>query len=430
MIDTTIEHLDRHVGQEIRLRGWVYNARSSGKILFLLVRDGTGIVQCPVVKGEVPEEMFAQAEKLTQESSLEVQGFVREDKRAPGGYEMTVKGLKVFQIAEPYPITPKEHGTAFLMEHRHLWLRSKRQNAILRVRSEVIQAMRDFLAEREFVCMDAPIFTPNAVEGTTTLFETDYFGEKAYLSQSGQLYNEATAAAFGKVYCFGPCFRAEKSKTRRHLTELWMLEPEMAYADLDDEMALAEDMTVYLVERVLSRRRRELQDLERDTSKLEKVKKPFPRISYDEACALLQKKGVDFAWGGDFGGGDETVLANQFEVPFFVHRFPAAIKAFYMKRDPARPEVILGADLLAPEGYGEIIGGGEREDDLAALEKRIGEEKLPRAAYEWYLDLRRFGSVPHSGFGIGVERAVAWICHLDHLREAIPFPRLLERMYP
>ena len=427
---TAIQHLDRQVGKEVLIRGWVYNTRSSGKILFLLVRDGTGIVQCPVIQGDVADKIFADAEKLTQESSLEIQGVVREDKRAPGGYEVTVKDLKVIQVAEPYPITPKEHGTAFLMEHRHLWLRSKRQTAILRVRSEIIQAMRDFMAEREFTCLDAPIFTPNACEGTTTLFQTDYFGEKAYLTQSGQLYNEATAAALGKVYCFGPCFRAEKSKTRRHVTEMWMMEPEMAYADLDDMMALSEDLTVYVVERVLSRRMRELLDLERDVSLLEKVKKPFPRISYDEACEILRKNGVEFQWGGDFGGGDETVLANQFEAPFFVHRFPAAVKAFYMKRDPARPEVVLGADMLAPEGYGEIVGGGQREDDLATLEQRIVEEKLPREAFQWYLDLRRYGSVPHAGFGIGVERTVCWICRLDHIRESIPFPRLLEKMYP
>jgi asparaginyl-tRNA synthetase len=430
VITTSIQHLDLQVGKEVLIRGWVYNTRSSGKILFLLVRDGTGIVQCPVIQGEVTDKIFADAEKLTQESSLEIQGVVREDKRAPGGYEVTVKDLKVFQVAEPYPITPKEHGTAFLMEHRHLWLRSKRQTAILRVRSEIIQAMRDFMAEREFTCLDAPIFTPNACEGTTTLFQTDYFGEKAYLTQSGQLYNEATAAALGRVYCFGPCFRAEKSKTRRHVTEMWMMEPEMAYADLDDMMALSEDLTVYVVERVLFRRMRELKDLERDVSLLEKVRKPFPRISYDEACELLRKNGVDFQWGGDFGGGDETVLANQFEAPFFVHRFPAAVKAFYMKRDPARPEVVLGADMLAPEGYGEIIGGGQREDDLATLEQRIAEEKLPREAFQWYLDLRRYGSVPHAGFGIGVERTVCWICRLDHIRESIPFPRLLEKMYP
>lgn len=430
MTDTTIEHLDKHVGKEVRLRGWVYNTRSSGKIIFLLVRDGTGIVQCPVIRGEVTDEAFACAEKLTQESSLEVQGVVREDKRAPGGYEVTVKELKVHQIAEPYPITPKEHGTAFLMEHRHLWLRSKRQAAILRIRSEIVQAMRDFLAEREFLCLDTPIFTPNAVEGTTTLFEVDYFGEKAYLAQSGQLYNEALAMALGKVYCFGPCFRAEKSKTRRHVTEMWILEPEMAYATLDEAMALAEDLTVFTVERVLTKRKRELAEIERDVSKLEKVKKPFPRISYDEACERLKKGGIDFKWGGDFGAGDETVLANQFETPFFVHRFPAEVKAFYMKRDPERPEVVLGADMLAPEGYGEIVGGGQREEDLATLEKRIQEEKLPREAYEWYLDLRRFGSVPHSGFGIGIERTVCWICHLDHIRESIPFPRMLEKMYP
>jgi len=427
---TAIQHLDRQVGKEVLIRGWVYNTRSSGKILFLLVRDGTGIVQCPVIQGEVTDKIFADAEKLTQESSLEIQGVVREDKRAPGGYEVTVKDLKVFQVAGPYPITPKEHGTAFLMEHRHLWLRSKRQTAILRVRSEIIQAMRDFMAEREFTCLDAPIFTPNACEGTTTLFQTDYFGEKAYLTQSGQLYNEATAAALGRVYCFGPCFRAEKSKTRRHVTEMWMMEPEMAYADLDDMMALSEDLTVYVVERVLSRRMRELRDLERDVSLLEKVKKPFPRIPYDEACEILRKNGVDFQWGGDFGGGDETVLADQFDKPFFVHRFPAAVKAFYMKRDPARPEVVLGADMLAPEGYGEIVGGGQREDDLAILEQRIAEEKLPREAFQWYLDLRRYGSVPHAGFGIGVERTVCWICRLDHIRESIPFPRLLEKMYP
>ncbi len=405
--------------------------RSSGKILFILVRDGTGIIQCVVEKSSVPEELFETASSLTQESSIEITGTVREDRRAPGGYELSVTGLKVIQIAENYPITPKEHGMPFLMDHRHLWLRSSRQHAIIKIRSGLIKFIRDFFDSRGFLCVDTPIFTPSACEGTTTLFETDYFGDKAYLTQSGQLYNEATAAAFRKVYCFGPTFRAEKSKTRRHLIEFWMVEPEVAFADLDDIMKLAEDFVVEIVGRTIEKYRDLLENvLERDVSALERVTSPFPRLSYDEAAKILTEKQTGFEYGNDFGGTDETVLAEGFDRPFFVHRFPAKIKAFYMQPDPDNPELTLSADLLAPEGYGEIIGGGQRIHDLELLERRIEEHGLPRKAFEWYLDLRRYGTFPHSGFGLGLERTLAYICGLRHVRETIPFPRLLNRLTP
>jgi asparaginyl-tRNA synthetase len=426
-----IERIGDYVGQEVLLKGWVYNIRSSGKIFFLLVRDGTGIIQCIVERSSAGEELFGRAATLTQESSIEIVGTVREDKRAPGGYEMSVTGLTVIQIAEDYPITPKEHGTDFLMDNRHLWLRSQRQHAIMKVRAGLIRFIRDFFDNRGFVCMDTPVFTPNACEGTTTLFETDYFGDKAYLTQSGQLYNEATAAAFRKVYCFGPTFRAEKSKTRRHLIEFWMVEPEVAFAGLDDIMRLAEEFVAEIVGRSLESYRTLLVDvLERDVKKLEAVKAPFPRISYDDAAAILTRKGASFEYGSDFGGTDETMISEEFDRPVFVHRFPAAIKAFYMQPDPANPTLSLSADLLASEGYGEIIGGGERIHDLALLERRLEEEGLPKKAFKWYLDLRRYGTFPHAGFGLGVERTLSFICGLTHVRETIPFPRLINRLAP
>ncbi|MCL5265469.1 MAG: asparagine--tRNA ligase [Chloroflexi bacterium] len=430
MTNVIISNIGEYEGQEVTLRGWVYNKRSSGKIQFILIRDGTGIIQGVVFKGDVTPETFALADSLTQESSIVATGKVREDKRAPGGYELSIGDLQLVHRALDYPIAPKEHGVDFLMSHRHLWLRSSQQHAILRVRAEIINACRDYLDERGFTLIDAPILTPAACEGTTTLFETDYFGDKAYLSQSGQLYMEAAAMAFGRVYCFGPTFRAEKSKTRRHLMEFWMIEPEMAFADLDEDMRVQEEFVSYVVQRVLSKRQQELEMLQRDTTRLKKVEPPFPRISYDEAIAILRKNGVEIEWGGDFGAPDETILAEQFEKPVFVHRYPTQSKAFYMKPDPERPEVALCADLLAPEGYGEIIGGGQRMDDLEMLEKKIVEHNLPKEAYEWYLDLRRYGSVPHAGFGMGIERTVAWICGLDHVRETIPFARMLYRIYP
>lgn len=425
-----IEEIAKYEGQEVTLKGWLYNKTDKGRLQFLLVRDGTGVIQCVVFEKDVPNSLFETAKSLTQESSLIVTGTVRADERAPGGYELTVKQIKVVQLAQEYPITPKEHGVDFLMDHRHLWLRSSRQHAILRVRAEVIRAVRDYLDENGFLLVDTPILTPAACEGTSTLFETDYFGDKAYLAQSGQLYSEATIMAFGKVYCFGPTFRAEKSKTRRHLLEFWMVEPEMAYADLDDCMRLAEGFVSYIVERALTRRKAELETLKRDTTSLEKVKPPFPRISYDEAVEILHQEGLEFAWGDDFGAPHETALAKRFEKPLFVHRFPTKSKAFYMEPDPDRPELSLSVDLLAPEGYGEIIGGGQRTADYDLLVKRIEEHNLPREAFEWYLDLRRYGSVPHSGFGLGIERTVAWICGIEHIRETIPFPRMLYRLYP
>jgi asparaginyl-tRNA synthetase len=426
-----VEDLAAHVGEEVSLKGWLYGKRSSGKLHFLQVRDGTGIVQCVASRSDIGDEAFARADKLAQETSLTLDGVVREDKRSPIGVELHLRAFQT--VAEPareYPISPKEHGTAFLMEHRHLWLRSKRQVAILRVRSEIIRAIRNYFDERGFVLMDAPIFTPSACEGTTNLFEVNYFDQKAYLTQSGQLYGEAGAMALGKVYVFGPTFRAEKSKTRRHLTEFWMVEPEVAYLDLAGDMALAEDFLVEVVKQVLERRRPELQVLERDLSKLERVQKPFPRITYEEAIAILQKKGKDAKWGDDFGGDEETVISEEFDRPVIIHHYPAEIKAFYMKRDPANPRFALNMDVIAPEGYGEIIGGSQREDDLGALEARLDEHKLPHEPFEWYLDLRRYGSVPHAGFGLGIERTVAWICGLHHVRETIPFPRMLEKITP
>ena len=426
-----ISGIGEFTGQEVTLKGWVYNMRSSGKLLFLQMRDGTGIIQCIIEKAVVGDEDFELASGLTQESSLEVTGNVREDSRAPGGYEMGITGFRIIQIAEPYPITPKDHGNTFLMDNRHLWLRSRRQNAILKIRAGLIRFIREFYDNRGFILCDTPIFTPNACEGTTTLFETEYFGDKAYLTQSGQLYNEATAAAFRKVYTFGPTFRAEKSKTRRHLIEFWMVEPEVAFADLDDIMQLGEDFIVEIVGRSVETYRDLLEgELERDISQLEKVQGPFPRISYSEAARILKEKGVDFDEGGDFGGTDETILAGEFDRPVFVHRFPSAIKAFYMEPDPDDPTYSLSVDLLAPEGYGEIIGGGQRASDLGLLKKRIEEHGLPEKAFEWYLDLRRYGTFPHAGFGLGVERTLAWICGIQHVRETIPFPRLLNRLTP
>lgn len=425
-----INDLRNHVGQEVKVYGWLYNKRSSGKLWFLLVRDGSGIVQSVVFKGNVDESVFDLCEELTQESSMVVTGVVSEDKRSPGGYELQVNKVEILQRAQDYPITPKEHGTTFLMDHRHLWLRSSRQHAILRIRHEIVKACRNFFDDRGFTLVDAPIFTPNACEGTSTLFETDYFGSKAYLTQSGQLYMESGAMAFGKVYCFGPTFRAEKSKTRRHLTEFWMIEPEVAFLDLEGDMDLAEDFVSHIVAQVLENRADELNVLERNIEVMEKVKKPFPRITYDEAVAILKKKDADFVDGDDFGGTDETIISDNFDRPVLVHRYPAAVKAFYMKADPEDASKALCVDMLAPEGYGEIIGGGQREDDLQVLEQKIKEHNLPEEAFEWYLDLRRYGSVPHSGFGLGIERTVSWICGLPHVRETIPFPRLMHRLNP
>lgn len=426
-----IEDLQHHVGEEVKISGWIYNKRSSGKIHFVVVRDGTGILQCVMVKGMISEEAFNSFDTLTQESSLNVAGKIKKDDRAPGGYEMELSNIEIIQIAKDYPITPKEHGVDFLMDIRHLWLRSSRQHAILRVRHQIIKAIREFFDNRGFVLMDAPIFTPAACEGTSTLFETDYFDlGKAYLTQSGQLYAEAGAMAHGKVYVFGPTFRAEKSKTRRHLTEFWMVEPEVAFADLNDNMELAEEFLEHIVSSVLKNRSAELKTLERNTKFLETVKKPLPKISYTEAVEILKKKGIDFEWGNDFGGTDETVISEQFDRPVIVHRYPTKVKAFYMKRDPQNPDLALAMDVLAPEGYGEIIGGSQREDDYDALVSRIKEDNLPQSAFEWYLDLRRYGSVPHAGFGLGLERTVGWICGLDHVRETIPFPRMIYRLTP
>jgi asparaginyl-tRNA synthetase len=428
-----IRHLSQFAGQEVLVQGWLYNLRESGKLLFPLFRDGTGIVQGVVVKSAVAPEVFERARNLTQESSLRVTGKVRADQRAPGGFELDVSNLEILQRVspeQPYPITPKEHGIEFLMDHRHLWLRSTRQRAILGVRHEIIKACRDFFDDRGFTLVDTPIFTPAACEGTTTLFEVDYFDDRAYLTQSGQLYNEAAAASVGKTYCFGPTFRAEKSKTRRHLTEFWMVEPEVAFARLDDICRLAEELLAFVLERVLARRRAELASLERKVEGLEKCTLPFPRLTYAEAVEILKQKGSAIEWGGDFGGADETILSEQFEKPVLITRYPSQVKAFYMAPDPERPELALCVDVLAPEGYGEIIGGGERLADYELLRRRIEEHKLPSQAFEWYLDLRRYGSVPHAGFGMGIERVVAWICGLDHVRETIPFPRMLYRLTP
>ncbi|HLM75457.1 MAG TPA: asparagine--tRNA ligase [Polyangiaceae bacterium] len=442
-----IQDLAARVGETVTLKGWLYNKRSSGKLHFIELRDGTGIVQCVMSKTDVPPEVFAAADRITQESSIEITGQVKAHPKRPGVFEIGATGIQVVaQTAGEYPISPKEHGTDFLMDNRHLWLRSKRQHAIMRVRHTIIQAIRDYFDEGGFTLVDAPIFTPSACEGTSNLFETDYHGDKAYLTQSGQLYMEAAAAAFGKAYCFGPTFRAEKSKTRRHLAEFWMVEPEVAFMDLEGDMQLAEGLLCFIVERVLEKRRPELAVLERDVAKLEAVKGPFPRLHYEEAVKILNEARAakrasggaeedgspiaDFAWGGDFGGEDETVISSRFDRPVMVHRYPAEVKAFYMKRDPADSRLALCVDVLAPEGYGEIIGGGQREDDLSVLERMIEEHKLPKSAFEWYLDLRRYGTFPHAGFGLGVERSVSWICGLTHVRETIPFPRMLNRLSP
>jgi len=425
-----IEALGSHEGETVTINGWLYNKRSSGKIHFLIVRDGTGMVQAVGVKAELAPEVFEAAGKITQESSLSITGLVRKDARAPGGYELTLTDVKLNSLAEEYPISPKEHGVDFLMDHRHLWLRSSKQHALMRIRNEFVRALEDYLQSDGFIRIDAPILTPAACEGTTTLFETEYFDRKAFLTQSGQLYNEATCMAFGRVYCFGPTFRAEKSKTRRHLMEFWMLEPEMAYADLNENMRVEEEMLAFAIQKVVNNRKRELEVLERDTSLLEKISAPFPRISYDEAVKILQGKGVEFKWGDDFGADEETVLSKEFSSPFFVHRYPIQCKAFYMKPDPEDPRLALCVDMLAPEGYGEITGGGQRIDDMSLLLSRIEEHGLPREAYEWYLDIRKYGSVPHSGFGIGIERTITWLCGIEHLRETIPFPRMLNRLYP
>jgi asparaginyl-tRNA synthetase len=426
----SIEQAGQHVEETVTIRGWLRSRRDSGKLHFLTVRDGTGDIQAVVSKKAVGDEQFAVSASLTQESSLIITGQLRADPRAPGGYEVDVAQLQAVQIADPFPIQPKEHGVGFLMEHRHLWLRSARQHAILRIRHEIIRASRDFFDDRGFVLVDAPIFTPNACEGTTTLFQTPYFDETAYLTQSGQLYSEATAAAFGKVYCFGPTFRAEKSKTRRHLMEFWMVEPEVAFAELADMMELAEQFLSAIVQRVLETQRHELGVLERDVAKLERVAAPFPRITYEEAIGILQKKGNPTKLGDDFGGDEETILSSEFDRPVIVHRYPTALKAFYMQPDSVRPDLALCMDVLAPEGYGEIIGGGQRIHDHDLLRARLREHHLPEEAFRWYLDLRRLGSVPHAGFGMGIERAVAWICGLEHVRETIPFPRMLYKLYP
>ena len=426
-----IQDIAAHVGKQVTIKGWLADRTDKGKLQFLRVRDGTGFIQAVVFQKDVTPESFDAAKRLMQESSLIVTGVPRAEPRAPGGFELSVKEVQVVQIAHDYPITPKDHGIEFLMEHRHLWLRSPRQHAIIRIRARIIKAIRDWFDNNGFTLLDTPILTPAAVEGTTTLFETDYFGAPAYLTQSGQLYNEANAMAFGKVYCFGPTFRAEKSKTRRHLTEFWMVEPEWAYGTLDDYMRVGEEFVSYIAQTILKERAEELKILERDVSKLQNVTPPFPKISYTEAVEILRKNGFpDFLWGDDFGAPHETTICSQFDKPVFVHRYPTAIKAFYMATDPDDPKVVLGADLLAPEGYGEIIGGGERSADLAYLERQIEKHKLPRAAYEWYLDLRKYGAVPHCGFGLGIERTVAWICKLDHVRETIPYPRMLEKIYP
>lgn len=426
-----IKHLNEFVGKEVTIKGWLYNKRSSGKVKFLILRDGTGMLQCVVFKGNVNEEVFELSGNLGQEASVEVTGKIKEEPRAVGGYELDCTDVKLLGESIDYPITPKEHGIEFLMDHRHLWLRSKRQTAILKVRHRVIKAIRDFFDSREFTLFDPPIITPNACEGTSTLFETEYFDlGPAYLTQSGQLYAEAGAMALGRVYTFGPTFRAEKSKTRRHLTEFWMVEPEVAFNDLDDNMDLAEEFLEYVVQTTINDCAEELEILERDTSSLQRVKRPFPRVSYSEAVEILKRKGYEFEWGNDFGGADETIISEEFDRPVMVHRYPAEVKAFYMKRDPENPKLALAVDVLAPEGYGEIVGGSQREDNLDLLIGRIKEHNLPQEFFEWYLDLRRYGSVPHSGFGLGLERTVSWICGLEHLREAIPFPRMIYRNTP
>ena len=429
-VQTYIREVAEHVGQEVVIKGWLYGRTDKGRLQFLLVRDGSGVIQAVVFKRNVSPEAFEAARTLSQESSLIVRGNVRQDERAPGGYELDVTDLEVVQLAQEYPIQPKEHGVDFLMDWRHLWIRSPRQAAILRVRAHVIRAIREYFDTHGFINADTPVITPSACEGTTTLFELDYFETSAYLTQSGQLYNEATAMALGKVYAFGPTFRAEKSKTRRHLTEFWMVEPEMAYVDLEGNMKVAEEFVTHVVQSTLRHCQPELKELERDIKPLEKIEPPFPRLQYDEAVCLLNQWGVAIRWGEDFGAPHETAIGEHFDKPVLVHRYPTAIKAFYMQPDPERPELSLSMDMIGPEGYGEIIGGGQRIHDLALLEQRLAEHNLPREPYEWYLDLRRYGSVPHSGFGLGVERTVAWLCGLQHIRETIPFPRTLGRVWP
>ncbi|EGK13772.1 asparagine--tRNA ligase [Kroppenstedtia eburnea] len=427
---TTIGNVSAHVGEQVRLGAWLYNKRSSGKIQFLQLRDGTGFIQGVLVKSKVSPEVWEAAVELTQESSLYVEGTIRADKRAPSGYEMDVTSIEVIQQAQEYPIALKEHGVEFLMDHRHLWIRSPRQRAILRIRSKIVQAVRGWLDGQGFTLVDPPVLTPSSCEGTTNLFHTKYFDEDAYLTQSGQLYMEAAAMALGRVYSFGPAFRAEKSKTRRHLIEFWMIEPEMAFVDHEENLVIQENMLTHLVRYVLENCREELEILGRDPASLEKVQGPFPRITYDEAVELLNREGMEFTWGEDFGAPHETKIAESFDRPVFITHYPTEIKAFYMKPDPSRPEVALCADLIAPEGYGEIIGGSQRIDDPALLDERFQQHQLSREDYAWYMDLRKYGTVPHSGFGLGLERTVAWICGLDHVRETIPFPRMLNRLYP
>ena len=431
METVTIKDLKNHENEEVKINGWVYNRRSIGKVWFLILRDGTGLLQCVVVDGESDSESFHLEQNLNQEDSVSINGIVKKEPRAVGGYELGVKSISVVNhTSNEYPISNKEHGTDFLMSNRHLWIRSKRQNSILRIRHQIIKSIRDFFDNNDFILVDSPVFTGNAVEGTTTLFELEYFEKKAYLTQSGQLYQEAGAMAFGKSYCFGPVFRAEKSKTRRHLTEFWMVEPEIAYCDLDQNMDWMESLVIYITDEVINKCALELNVLERDIEKLKCVKKPFPRITYDEAVNILKKNGVDFQYGKDFGGADETIISNQYDSPVMIHRWPVDTKAFYMKRDEDNKDLAKGVDMIAPEGYGEIVGGGQREDDIEILIETIRHHDLPLKPFEWYLDLRRYGSVPHSGFGLGLERFVAWICGTKHIRETIPFPRTMARLEP
>jgi asparaginyl-tRNA synthetase len=430
MTTVRIKDLSKHVGEKVTVNGWLYNKRTAGKLQFPIVRDGSGYLQCVVFKKEVAEETWTAVDQVTQESTIRVTGNVREEPRAPGGVELGVESFEVVSPTVDYPITPKEHGTAFLMDIRHLWLRSAKQHAVLKVRSEIEQACRDYFYNNDFVLIDSPILTPAACEGTSTLFETDYFGERAFLSQSGQLYLEPAAAAFGKVYCFGPTFRAEKSKTRRHLMEFWMIEPEVAFLEFEGLQNLAEDFVEYIVSRALDRCKEELKTLERDPSKLENIRKPFPRITYRDAIELLKTKGIEAKFGDDFGADEETLIANSFDRPVMISRYPTDIKAFYMQPDPDDPSVVLGMDMIAPEGYGEIIGGSQRIHDHDLLLQRLKDHDLPIEAFQWYLDVRKYGSFPHAGFGMGIERCVAWVTGVPHLRETIPYPRMLNRIYP
>ena len=431
MKTTTIDNLKNCVDKEVKINGWVYNRRSVGKIWFLILRDGSGLLQCVVVDGECDQDTFNFEQKINQEDSVTVSGKVKKEPRAVGGYELGVSHIAVINhTTEEYPISKKDHGTDFLMSNRHLWLRSKRQNSIMRIRHQIVKAIRDYFDDNGFTLIDSPIFTGNSVEGTTTLFGVDYFERSAYLTQSGQLYQEAGATAFGKTYCFGPCFRAEKSKTRRHLTEFWMVEPEMAFVELDENMTWAENLVGFIIQRVLKNCLMELESLDRDISSLENIIPPFPRITYDEASKILKENGSDFKYGNDFGASDETILSEQFDKPVMIHRWPANIKPFYMKRDEHKNELALGVDMIAPEGYGEIVGGGQREDNIDVLTNSIRHHDLPLEPFQWFLDLRKYGSVPHSGFGLGLERVVAWICGTKHIRETIPFPRTMARLEP